>query len=174
MKHILFAFGLSLIIVSCSTKTEKIGDGIVLAQREIRNVVYSIVQLEGGKRVQVVTTNSTIVDGDLVSISLYEKKFIGIVVDEKIIMEEKQSLGELFGIYRVVKSDSLNDKFLIQITDDNDTFNISNSKEMKIGTIVDLYVNSSSEYILQEHIHWIDTIIIPNTDEVYKFEEDKL
>jgi hypothetical protein len=174
MKHILFAFGLSLIIVSCSTKTEKIGDGIVLAQREIRNVVYSIVQLEGGKRVQVVTTNSTIVDGDLVSISLYEKKFIGIVVDEKIIMEEKQSLGELFGIYRVVKSDSLNDKFLIQITDDNDTFNISNSKEMKIGTIVDLYVNSSSEYILQEHINWIDTIIIPNTDEVYKFEEDKL
>lgn len=174
MKHILFAFGLSLIIVSCSTKTEKIGDGIVLAQREIRNVVYSIVQLEGGKRVQVVTTNSTIVDGDLVSISLYEKKFIGIVVDEKIIMEEKQSLGELFGIYRVVKSDSLNDKFLIQITDDNDTFNISNSKEMKIGTIVDLYVNSNSEYILQEHIHWIDTIIIPNTDEVYKFEEDKL
>jgi hypothetical protein len=174
MKHILFAFGLSLIIVSCSTKTEQIGDGIVLAQREIRNVVYSIVQLEGGKRVQVVTTNSTIVDGDLVSISLYEKKFIGIVVDEKIIMEEKQSLGELFGIYRVVKSDSLNDKFLIQITDDNDTFNISNSKEMKIGTIVDLYVNSSSEYILQEHINWIDTIIIPNTDEVYKFEEDKL
>jgi hypothetical protein len=43
---------------------------------------------------------------------------------------------------------------------------------MKIGTIVDLYVNSNSEYILQEHIYWIDTIIIPNTDEVYKFEEE--
>jgi hypothetical protein len=171
MKHILLAIGVSLLIVSCSTKTERIGDGIVLAQREIRNTVYSIVQLEGGKRVQAVTTISTIVDGDLVSVSLYEKKFIGIVVDEKIIMEEKQSLGELFGVYRVIKSDSLNDKFLIKITDDNDTFNISNSKEIKLGTIVDLYVSPMNEYILQEHIHWIDTIIIPNTDEVYKFEE---
>ena len=174
MKHILFAIGVSLFIISCSTKTERIGDGIVLAQREIRNTVYSIVQLEGGKRVQAITTNSTIVDGDLVSVSFYENRFIGIVIDERIIMEEKQSLGELFGTYRVVKSDLLNNKFLIQITDDNDTLNISNSKEMKIGTIVDLYVNSNSEYILQEHIHWIDTIIIPNTDEVYKFEEDKL
>jgi hypothetical protein len=171
MKHIILVFSLSLLIVSCSTKTERIGNGIVLAQQTIRNTVYSIVQLEGGKRVQVVTTNSTIVDGDLVSVSLYGKKFIGIVVDEKIIMEEKQSLGELFGVYRVIKSDSLNDKFLIKITDDNDTFNISNSKEIKLGTIVDLYVSPMNEYILQEHIHWIDTIIIPNTDEVYKFEE---
>jgi hypothetical protein len=89
-------------------------------------------------------------------------------------MEEKQSLGELFGVYRVIKSDSLNDKFLIKITDDNDTFNISNSKEIKLGTIVDLYVSPMNEYILQEHIHWIDTIIIPNTDEVYKFEEEEL
>jgi hypothetical protein len=171
MKHILLAIGVSLLIVSCSTKTERIGDGIVLSQREIRNTVYSIVQLEGGKRVQAVATNSTIVDGDLVLISLYQKKFVGIVVDEKIIIEEKQSLGELFGVYRVIKSDSLNDKFLIKITDDNDTFNISNSKEIKLGTIVDLYVSPMNEYILQEHIHWIDTIIIPNTDEVYKFEE---
>jgi hypothetical protein len=173
MKHIILVFSLSLLIVSCSTKTERkrIGDGIVLAQQTIRNTVYSIVQLEGGKRVQAVTTNSTIVDGDLVSVSLYEKKFIGIVIDEKIIIEEKQSLGELFGVYRVIKSDSLNDKFLIKITDDNDTFNISNSKEIKLGTIVDLYVSPMNEYILREHIHWIDTIIIPNTDEVYKFEE---
>lgn len=171
MKHIILVFSLSLLIVSCSTKTERIGDGIVLAQQTIRNTVYSIVQLEGGKRVQAVTTNSTIFDGDLVSVSLYEKKFVGIVVDEKIIIEEKQSLGELFGVYRVIKSDSLNDKFLIKITDDNDTFNISNSKEIRLGTIVDLYVSPMNEYILQEHIHWIDTIIIPNTDEVYKFEE---
>jgi hypothetical protein len=90
MKHILSAITISLLIVSCSTKTEHIGDGIVLAQREIRNTVYSIIQLEGGKRVQAVTTNSTIVDGDLVSVSFYENRFIGIVIDEKIIISSCQ------------------------------------------------------------------------------------